>query len=60
VLFADAGQAGGAGNLFEGRLLAGVGVGLSLFGGLLRFDLSRAVSPDDASLRFDVVVQGPR
>jgi hypothetical protein len=60
VLFADAGQAGGAGSLFEGRVLGGVGVGLSLFGGLLRFDLSRAVSPDDASLRFDVVVQGPR
>jgi hypothetical protein len=60
VLFADAGQAGGAGSLFDGRVLAGAGVGLSLFGGLLRFDLSRAVSPDDARLRFDVVVQGPR
>jgi hypothetical protein len=60
VLFADAGQAGGAGSLFAGRVLAGAGVGLSVFGGLLRFDLSRALSPDDARLRFDVVVQGPR
>ena len=48
VLFVDAGQAGGAGSLFSGRVLAGAGVGLSVFGGLLRFDLSRAVSPDEA------------
>ena len=60
VLFIDAGQAGGAGSLFTGRVLAGAGVGLSLFGGLLRFDLSRAVSPDRARLRFDIVVQGGR
>ncbi len=60
VLFVDAGQAGGAGNLFSGRMLAGAGVGLSVFGGLLRFDLSRAVSPDEARLRFDIVVQGAR
>jgi hypothetical protein len=60
VLFFDAGQAGGAGNLLGGRVLAGAGVGLSLFGGLLRFDLSRAVAPDRAKLRFDIVVQGPR
>jgi hypothetical protein len=60
VLFLDAGQAGGAGSLLAGRVLAGAGVGLSVFSGLLRFDLSRAVSPDDARLRFDVVVQGPR
>jgi hypothetical protein len=60
VLFADAGQAGDAEGLFSGRVLAGAGVGLSLFGGLLRFDLSRAVSPDEAKLRFDIVVQGAR
>jgi hypothetical protein len=60
VLFLDAGQAGGTGSLFSGRVLAGAGVGLSVFGGLLRFDLSRAVSPDDATLRFDIVVQGTR
>jgi hypothetical protein len=60
VLFVDAGQAGGAGTLFSGRVLAGAGVGLSVFGGLLRFDLSRAVTPDKATVRFDIVVQGAR
>ena len=60
VLFVDAGQAGGAGNLFSGRVLAGAGVGLSVFSGLVRFDLSRAVSPDYAKIRFDIVVQGAR
>ena len=60
VLFADAGQAGSAEGLFSGRVLAGAGVGLSLFGGLLRFDLSRAVSPDDPGVRFDISIQQPR
>ena len=60
VLFVDAGQAGDAGSLFSGRVLAGAGVGLSVFGGLLRFDLSRAVSPDESTIRFDIVVQGAR
>ena len=60
VVFADAGQAGGAGDLFSGRVMAGVGVGVSLFGGLVRFDLSRSVAPDRPRLRFDVVLQGPR
>jgi hypothetical protein len=60
VLFMDAGQAGAAEGLFSSRVLAGAGVGLSLFGGLLRFDLSRAVSPDEPTIRFDIVVQGAR
>lgn len=60
VVFADAGQAGGAGELFSGRVLAGVGVGVSMFGGLVRFDLSRSVSPDRPRLRFDIAIQGPR
>jgi hypothetical protein len=60
VLFVDAGQAGGAGSLFSGRVLAGAGVGLSVFGGLLRLDLSRAITPDRATVRFDIVVQGAR
>jgi len=60
VLFVDAGQAGRAGGLFSGRVLGGAGVGLSLFGGLMRFDFSRSVSPDDATLRFDISVQGAR
>ncbi|MDQ3208551.1 MAG: hypothetical protein M3Q37_08065, partial [Gemmatimonadota bacterium] len=61
VFFVDAGQAGAVGGRFAGRVLVGAGVGLSLFGGLLRFDLSRAVSPDTrGKARFDVVVQGAR
>jgi hypothetical protein len=60
VLFLDAGQAGGAGSLFSGRMLTGAGAGLSLFSGLLRIDLSRSLSPDDATLRFDIVVQAAR
>jgi hypothetical protein len=60
VVFMDVGQAGGAGSLFTGRVLAGAGVGLSVFGGLLRLDLSRAISPDRATVRFDIVVQGAR
>jgi hypothetical protein len=60
VLFLDAGQAGGPESLLSGRVLAGAGVGLSMFSGLLRFDLSRAVAPDDARVRFDIVVQGVR
>ena len=46
--------------MLSGRVLAGVGAGVSLFGGLVRFDLSRSVSPDRPTLRFDVVVQAPR
>jgi hypothetical protein len=60
VLFLDVGQVGGAGSLLRGRALAGAGVGVSLFGGLLRFDLSRSVTPDRPRLRFDIVVQAPR
>jgi hemolysin activation/secretion protein len=60
VLFVDAGQAGGAESLFSGRVLVGAGVGLSLFSGLLRFDLSRAMSPEHTTLRFDIVVQAVR
>jgi hypothetical protein len=60
VLFVDAGQAGAAGSVFSGRVLSGAGVGLSVFGGLLRLDLSRAVTPDEATIRFDIVVQGAR
>jgi hypothetical protein len=35
-------------------------VGLSFFGGLVRFDLSRPLTPDDSTIRFDIVVQSPR
>ena len=60
VLFVDAGQAGGAGSLFSGRVLVGAGAGVSLFGGLVRFDVSRSLAPDRPRLRFDIAVQGPR
>ena len=60
VAFVDLGQAGGAGALLSGRVLAGAGVGISMFGGLVRLDLSRSVAPDRPRLRFDLVVQAPR
>ena len=60
VLFVDAGQAGGAAGLFSGKVMAGAGVGLSLFGGLLRFDLSHSLAPDDPGVRFDIAIQQPR
>jgi hypothetical protein len=60
VLFVDAGQAGGAEDLFSGKVLAGAGVGLSMFGGFVRFDLSHSLAPDDPGLRFDIAIQQPR
>jgi hypothetical protein len=60
VLFADAGRAAEPGDLFEGRVLVGAGAGISLFGGLLRFDLSRRLSPGNGTLRFDVTAGAPR
>jgi len=60
VLFADAGRASAPGDLFEGQVLVGAGVGLSVFGGLLRLDLSRRLSPGDGTLRFDVSAGAPR
>jgi hypothetical protein len=60
VVFVDAGQAGSAGSLFSGRVLVGAGAGVSLFGGLVRFDVSRSLAPDRPRLRFDIAVQGPR
>jgi hypothetical protein len=60
VLFVDAGQAGGADGLLSGKVLAGAGVGASMFGGLVRLDLSHSLAPDDPGLRFDIAVQAPR
>ena len=57
----DAGQADRVGDLFSGTALAGAGVGLSLFGGALRFDLSHPITPDTGGkVRFDIVVQAAR
>jgi hypothetical protein len=61
VAFVDAGQAAEPGDLFGSRALAGAGVGVSVFGGALRLDLSRRLAPDSGGkLRFDIVVQAVR
>jgi len=61
VAFVDAGQAARPGDLFSSEALAGAGVGVSLFGGALRFDLSHPLTPDSGGkVRFDVVVQAVR
>lgn len=61
VVFLDAGQASRLADLFSSPALVGGGAGLSLFSGLLRFDLSRPISPDRrGKVRFDIVIQGAR
>jgi hypothetical protein len=61
VIFLDAGQASRISSLFSASALVGGGVGLSLFSGLIRFDLSRPISPDQSGkVRFDLVIQGVR
>ncbi|HJR17432.1 MAG TPA: hypothetical protein VJ808_11310 [Gemmatimonadales bacterium] len=61
VLFVDAGQAATLSNLLSSAALVGGGIGLSLFSGLIRFDLSRPLSPDRGDkLRLDLVIQGAR
>jgi hypothetical protein len=61
VIFLDAGQASRASGLLSSTALVGGGVGLSLLSGLIRFDLSRPISPDRADkVRFDLVIQGVR
>jgi len=61
VLFLDAGQAGSGEDLFSDRVLVGGGLGLSVFSGLVRFDLSHPIAPDSGGkIRFDIVVQAVR
>jgi hypothetical protein len=61
VIFLDAGQTSRISSLFSASALVGGGVGLSLFSGLIRFDLSRPISPDQSGkVRFDLVIQGVR
>ena len=61
VIFLDAGQASPISRLFSSSALVGGGVGLSLFSGLIRLDLSRPISPDQpGKVRFDLVMQGVR
>ncbi|HUR93812.1 MAG TPA: hypothetical protein VMY76_04485 [Gemmatimonadales bacterium] len=61
VAFIDVGQADRAADLFSSTALAGAGIGLSMFGGALRFDFSHPITPDTGDkVRFDIVVQGVR
>jgi Haemolysin secretion/activation protein ShlB/FhaC/HecB len=61
VAFVDAGQTADASDLFSSTALAGAGLGLSMYGGALRFDLSHRLTPDaGGKLRLDIVVQAPR
>jgi hypothetical protein len=61
VIFLDAGQASRISRLFSSSALVGGGVGLSLFSGLIRFDLSRPISPDQSGkVRLDLVIRGVR
>lgn len=58
VAFVDAGQAARASDLFGSRVLSGGGLGLSLLGGLLRFDFSHPISAGGSGLRFDLAGRG--
>ena len=60
VVFADAGQVGPRQGLFDRQVLTGAGVGLSFFGGIVRFDLSAPVHPSGGHPRFDIVFNAPR
>lgn len=60
VLFADAGQAGNLGDGTPGarnKVIAGGGAGLSILGGVLRFDLSHPITDGGSGLRFDLVMR---
>lgn len=60
VLFADAGQAGPRAGFFDRQVLSGAGVGLSFFGGVMRWDLSFPITPKTGDPRFDLVFIAPR
>jgi hypothetical protein len=66
VVFVDAGRSGPVDELFEGEVLVGGGVGVSLYSSLLRtalirIDVSRAITPEPTrKLRLDLTFQAPR
>jgi hemolysin activation/secretion protein len=61
VLFADAGQAGYLGDRsipgVRNSVIAGGGAGLSILGGVVRFDLSHPITKGGSGLRFDLVMR---
>jgi hemolysin activation/secretion protein len=57
LVFADAGQAGNRERVFSTRALVGMGAGLELLKGLIRFELSKPVSPYSGKLRFDLTLR---
>jgi hypothetical protein len=60
VFFIDAGQVGPADGLFDQRVLAGAGVGLSALRGLVRLDFSAPITSGASGLRVDLVFGAPR
>lgn len=61
VAFVDAGQAASISGLLSSPALVGGGVGLSVLRGLVRFDVSRPITPDQGGkVRFDLVIGGIR
>ena len=64
VVFADVGWAGDPDDFGESPLV-GAGIGVSLYSklfrsGVIRFDLSRQLSPSHPTLRFDIILQAVR
>jgi outer membrane protein assembly factor BamA len=61
LLFLDLGQTSRLSDLSSSPALVGAGAGVAILRGLIRFDLSRPVSPDvGGKLRFDLIVRGLR
>jgi hypothetical protein len=61
VVFLDVGQTAPLSDLLSSKALVGGGVGVSFFHGVVRFDVSRPISPDiGGKLRFDIVLRGVR
>jgi outer membrane translocation and assembly module TamA len=61
VAFMDVGQAAAVADLLSSPAHLGGGVGLSLFNGLIRFDLSEAILPDSrGKVGFDLIIRGVR
>lgn len=60
VVFADAAQAGAVDGILAGPVFADAGIGLSILGGAVRFDLSQPLSQGGQRPRFDIVFGGAR